>query len=87
MPESKALITQTQSTSLVLSRTTDLLTLTERLINDKLSIIEDHWRQRLWGWADEHGIDAEKMRDMQLLLKFKIDQKRLNELVSFSTCA
>jgi len=57
MPESNTLITQTQSTSLVLRRTKDLLALTDKLLNDNLSILEDPWWQRLWTWADEQGVD------------------------------
>ena len=58
-----------QDSKVMLSKTKSLMSITKKILDNKLVLSDDGWMQRLWDWADANDIaDSDLARDREELL-------------------
>lgn len=58
-----------QGSKVMLSKTKSLMSMTKKILGNKLVLSDDGWMQRLWDWADANDISNDILaRDREELL-------------------
>ena len=72
-----------QNSQVILSKTKNLMGITNKIFSDKIIADDDSWMQRLWDWADEFGIPELYLKEVsESLAGFPRDKVELLDLKS-----
>ncbi len=77
-------LTLKQDSKLALNKSQNLISITNKILNDKLDLLDDSWIQKLWNWADEFNIDDLFMNDEYMDIGLPREKKKLLSLETLS---
>ena len=86
-------LTLKQNSKLALNKSQNLISITNKILNNKLDLLDNSWMQKLWDWADENNIpniedsDIKNLEEHERHLYWKgipRDEKKLLNVTSIS---